>query len=376
MCSDSPDMSGVNAAAQQNAEIGREQLGLAREQYADAKSRAAEYDPLFKQLIQSSLDQQTTAAAQSADQWKTYQDLFKPAEEKLATTAMNYDTPERRAQEAQAAGAGMAQQFDLKRQALDRDLGRANVTVGSGKGLALLAGNRMDEAKATASAENNARKQVEQTGISLVDNAARFGRNMPSTGIQTAQLAMQAGNQAGNTVGQQQSAISSSLAPSQGFYSGATGATSSAGNLALGAANTQLAANAQSNAGWSSLASLGGTLLGSSSNSILGSMMASGGLLSSQDFKEVGGDVDPDAALDAVVRTPVKAWRYLGDDQVRLGPMAEAVAEANGLGNGKTLDVATELGTLRAAVQGVVRKLDAIGGGSGAPRRRLLAEAT
>ncbi len=340
-CSDAPDTSGINAAAVQNAEIGREQLALAREQMAKNDVRQAEYDPLFKKLIQSSIDSQKTANDQSAEQWKSYKDTWQPIEKKLADTAANYDTPERRAAEAEAAAADVGTQFGAQRQALTRDIGRAGMSLTGGKALALAAGSRMDEAKAAAGATSNAHRQVEQAGISLVDNAARFGRNMTSTGLQTAQLALSAGNNAGNTIGQQQSTINSGLAGAQGFYQGAVGAGNSAGGLLSNVAQIQQA-NTQAN------------------QQMLGSLVGAGAttamLKSSSTTKDVEGDVDPDAALKSVVDTPVKAWRYKdGDRRLRLGPMAEDVAASTGIGDGMALDIATELGTLRAAVQALAK---------------------
>lgn len=341
MCSDAPDMSGVNAAAVQNAEIGREQAALAREQMADNRARQAEYDPLFKKLIQSSIDSQKTANDQSAEQWKSYRDTWQPLEKKLADTAANYDTPERRASEAATAVADVGTQFGAQRQALTRDINRAGMTLTGGKALALESGSRMDEAKAAAGASSNARRQVEQAGISLVDNAARFGRNMTSTGLQTAQLALSAGNNAGNTIGQQQSTINSGLAGAQGFYQGAVGANSSAGNLLTGVANIQQQNN-QANQ------QMLGSLIGTGATAAM--------LMSSSETKDVEGDVDPQAALKSVVDTPVKAWRYKeGDRRLRLGPMAEDVAASTGIGDGMALDIATELGTLRAAVQALAK---------------------
>lgn len=342
-CADAPDTSGINAAAVQNAEIGREQLALAREERAAARERQAEFDPLFKQLVQSSIQQQKTAADQSADQWKSYVETWKPVEGKLAQTATNYDTAERRDSEAAKAAADVGFRANEAEKSLTRDLGRSNLSLSSGKALALAAGNKLDVAKATAGAESQARRQVEQTGISLVDNAARFGRNMPSTGIQTAQLALSAGGQAGSQIGQGQATYSAALAPSQGFYSGAVGSTQSAGSLFGNVASlnqqTELA-----NAAFK--------------QELLGSAIGAGSaaLMSSSKTKNVEGDVDPDAALRSVVETPVKAWRYKdGDGRLRLGPMAEDVAASTGVGDGQTLDVATELGTLRAAVQALAK---------------------
>lgn len=246
-CSDAPDMGGVNQAAVANTEIGREQLSLAREEMAANKLRQAEFDPMFKKLIAASIAQQETASEQSAAQWKSYKDTWQPLEQKLAKTAAEFDTPERRASEAAAAGADVGIQFDRQRDALDRDIGRSNISLSSGKALALKAGSALEQAKATAGAESSARRQVEQAGISLVDNAAKFGRNMTSTGIETARLSLSAGQSASGTIGQQQGVINAGLSGAQGLYQGAVGANSSAGNLLLGAAGVEQQANASKN---------------------------------------------------------------------------------------------------------------------------------
>lgn len=259
-CSDAPDMSGINAAAVQNADIGKEQLALAREEQDTAKARQAEFDPIFKQLIQSSIDSQKTANDQSAAQWQSYKDTWQPIEKKLADTATNYDTPERRASEAATAAADVGVQYDAQRDALKRDIGRAGMSLSGGKAIALEAGSRLDEAKATAGATSGARRQVEQAGISLVDNAARFGRNMTSTGIQTAQLALSAGQNAGNTAGQSQSVYNSTLAPAQSFYSGSVGATQSAGSMLGQIANVEQQTNASNAQTLGTLVGTGATL--------------------------------------------------------------------------------------------------------------------
>lgn len=375
--SKSPNMSGVNQAARENAALGREQLALAREQYADDKVRQAEFDPIFKKILQSSLEQQDLSAEQSAEQWKSYRDTWQPLEAKLAKQASEFDTPQRREAEAAAAAADVGIQYGQQERALERDLARSNTSLSSGKALAMKSGMALAQARDTASAQGNARRQVEQAGIALVDNASRFGRNMTSTGIETARLSLGAGQSAGGAMGQQQSIINSGLAGAQGFYQGAVGANSSAGNLLLGAAQLKQQNN-QFNAGFQQEllgAALGGGAAYMSGGSAgLTSFLAA----SSKTLKDVEGDVDPDAALQAVKDTPVKAWRYKkglgdGDTRLRIGPMAEDVAQTTGVGDGKTIDMITELGTLRAAVQSLAKKVeDQPEKASTAPRRLTL----
>lgn len=374
--SKSPNMSGVNQAARENAALGREQLALAREQYADDKVRQAEFDPIFKKILQSSLEQQDLSAEQSAEQWKSYRDTWQPLEAKLAKQASEFDTPQRREAEAAAAAADVGIQYGQQERALERDLARSNTSLSSGKALAMKSGMALAQARDTASAQGNARRQVEQAGIALVDNASRFGRNMTSTGIETARLSLGAGQSAGGAMGQQQSIINSGLAGAQGFYQGAVGANSSAGNLLLGAAQLQQQNN-QFNAGFQQEL-LGSALGGGAAYMSGGSAGLTKFLTSSESTKDVEGDVDTDAALQAVKDTPVKAWRYKkglgdGDTRLRIGPMAEDVAKNTGVGDGKTLDVATELGTLRAAVQSLAKKVeDQPEKASTAPRRLML----
>lgn len=363
MCSDAPDMSGVNRAAEANAEVGKLQLQFAKDEAVLNRARQAEFDPIFKKILQSSLEQQDLSSEQSAEQWKSYRDTWMPLEAKLAKTAAEFDTPQRREAEAAAAAADVGIQYGQQERALERDLARSNTSLSSGKALALKSGMALAQAKDTASAQGNARRQVEQAGIALVDNAARFGRNMTSTGIETARLSLGAGQTAGGTMAQQQSTYNQGLAGSQGFFQGAVGANSSAGNLLLGAANIEQQANAANQ-----------QLIGG----LVGAGLGAYALKSSEKTKDVEGDVDPDAALQAVKDTPVKAWRYKkglgdGDTRLRIGPMAEDVAKTTGIGDGKTLDVATELGTLRAAVQSLAKKVeDQPEKASRAPRRLTL----
>jgi hypothetical protein len=338
-------MTAANMAASQNAEVGKETLALARQQYADSQAKQAEYDPIFKELVNSSLKQQQLANEQSATQWDQYKTTWMPIENKLADTATNYDTAARRDDAAAAAGADMGIQYGNADAALTRDLGRSGLSLSSGKALALKAGSRLDQAKATAGAETGARRQIEQTGISLVDNAARFGRNMPSTGIATAQQGLAAGQSAQGAIGTQQQVLSSALSGVSGLYGTSTGATQSAINNATNQAQITAGVNASNQ-------QTQGAALGTAAS------LAAMFMLSSSKAKDVEGDVDPDAALDSVRETPVKAWRYKGDKTLRLGPMAEDVQRSTGLGDGTKLDIATELGTLRAAVQGLAKKVD------------------
>lgn len=346
-----PDMSGMNQAALQNAEIGRELAAVGREQLAKAEQRQAVFDPIFMDLINQSIASQKQQTERSDEQWAQYLKIGKPAEDRMAKTAAEYDTPERRAAAMEEARAGVAREGAVQRQAQQQALGRAGISLSSGRALTLDNASRLGEAKAAAGAAGAARDKVEATGMSLTDNVAKFGRGMTSTGLQAAGLALGAGSQASGQLGQQQGTFNASLTPGLQAYGGSTSATGSAGSIFGQMAGLQQQQQQSSMAGLAGLGSLIGTIGSAGTGSIAGSL-----LLSSREFKEELGEMDPEEALAAVRKPVVKRWRYLGDDREEVGPMAEDVHDATGLGDGRTLSVVTELGMLRGAVQALANR--------------------
>jgi hypothetical protein len=343
---DAPDTSGMNQAAMMNAQTAKEMVELARQQQTIGNFRQAQFDPLFRQVINQGLASAKTADARSAQQWDQYVKNFMPAEQKLVDTAMNYDTPGRREAAAQAAAAGVGSQFADQRMAQNRALGRAGISMASGRALTLDNASRLTQAKATAAADTAARNQVEAAGMQLVDNAARVGRGLTATGLNAAALGTQASANAGNALTQQQATYNAALAPAMNLYNSSISGNASAGNIYGQIAQVQQASNATDMSGLAGLGSLVGQL---------GSAYI---LSSSRELKDVEGNVDREAALKSVRDTPVKVWTYKnGARRVHIGPMAEDVRRTTGIGDGKTLDVIDELGTLRASVQALDARL-------------------
>lgn len=350
-CSEAPDTSGLNEAAVQNAEIAKRLADRGDKEFELSRERQAKFDPLYESIIKQALTSSTTSDERSAQQWEQYLRNGVPAENRLADAAMNYDTAGRRDEAGASARAGVERESAAQGLAQSRALGRAGISLSSGRALTLDNARRLDVAKASAGADRSARNQVEATGLSLLDNQVKTGRGLVSGGLQAATMAVNAGQAAGGALGNQQSTYNASLSPGMGLYGGAVGANQSAAGIYGNIAGIQQQANESSMAGLGGLGSLLGTLGSAGSGSVFGSL-----LLSSRKAKDEVGDVDADAALESVVRTPVKAWKYKGDDEVRIGPMAEDVHESTGLGKSHRLDIATELGTLRAAVQALDKR--------------------
>jgi len=349
-----PNTDGINQAAVTNAGIAQEQAALAREQWTDAKRRQDEFDPRFAQLIDASLASQTTQDQRSQalfDEWSGSADI----RQKMNDTARNFDTPGRRAEEEARARAAVETEGTMQRQAQQRALGRAGVSLDSGRSLAMDRQSRMDQTKLSTGAADAARRNVEATGMSLVDNAAKTSMGLPSTGLQAAQLALGAGGAAAGGLGAQQGAYNASLAPSMGLFSGAVGANNSAGNLYGQIASLQSQQQGLGLAGLAGIGQAAGMMYGSgmfSSKKLKKPVKMKGGIYSSKKAKQPVEDaqvISEAPAADAVASVPTQGWQYkdqaarsLGSD-VHVGPYAEDVQA--GMGNdvapgGEVIDVA------------------------------------
>jgi len=353
----------VNQAAVTNAQISQEQLGLAREQWANTQERQAAFDPKFQALIDQSIATQDTANQRSAQLWDSYTQNFAPLEAKMAATAAGYDTEGRRAQEAATARATVDTQFAAQRASQNRGLERAGVSLSSGRGATLDAASRYNASKAAAGADIGARRAVEATGINLVGNAVNVGRGLPALSQVSTGQGLQAGQGATGQLATQQSTYNSAFAPSMGLYSGATGANTAAGNLYGQAAAIQAQSQGTGLAGLMGLGQLAGTMYGS-------------GMFSSKELKTPVrrslADVE-DAKItsetptaDAVSRVAPRSWRYkpgLGDSAVHVGPYAEDVQREMGDGaapGGKMLDVGAMAHMNMRAIMELSRHVDAL----------------
>lgn len=339
MCSDAPDTSGMNAAAVQNAEIGREQLAMARDQAAKAEARQAKFDPQFQAILDASLASQKTQDQRSADQWAQYLKIGLPAEQRLADTAANYDTVGRRDEAAAAAAAGIEQQGNAARLAQTQALGRAGVSLSSGRALTLDNASRIAQSKAAVGASQAARDKVEATGMSLTDNVAKFGRGLTSTGLQAAQLALGAGGTAGGTMQQQQGTYNASLAPAFQGYGGAAGATGAAAGTFGQIANINAQANQSTMSGLAGLGQLAGQL-------------GSAYIMSSRKLKTRIGPVSGKQARRLLDGSVVDRWKYkpgVADEGEHIGRYAGDIP--GDPMDGKAIDPISELGLHHAAIK-------------------------
>jgi hypothetical protein len=313
MCSDAPDNSGVNAAAEASAKLGKEAFDWFKQEYVNTAGQRKETQDRANDVSDKQLASMQYALDQAKDAENYNKTTFRPLEQRLVSEAQNYDTAERRNQESAAAVSDVNRQVAAQRLASQQDLARSGVSPESGKSQALNAAADVEAAKAAAGASYAARKGVEQQGYARMADAANLGRNLSSTQATQQSLGVQAGAGAVQSSGAANSASTSGASLMQtGFNAGLAG-QQTAGNLF--GQSAQL-----SSSGGSSLAGLGQLAGGAAS---IYSMFAS-----SKKLKTDRRAVSMSDALSGIKDLDVQAWRYKdgeGDGGEHIGPYAEDV---------------------------------------------------
>lgn len=267
--SDPPDPDPlIGQAAMSNADLSKEMAGVAQDQLAWNKQRAAVQDPLIQKIAQQQIDTSDTNTARSADQWNQYKTMFQPVEAQMVSDANNWDSDARKEKMAGQAAADVTRSYQGAQASSDRQMERMGINPSSGRFAALNNENQLSQAKDTAGAMNQARDATEQQGIALRTGVAQFGRNMPNTGIAADSLSLNAGNSAANTMATGSAINNAANNAAANWYGGATNANSSAGQIGLGLYGQQVNAwNADqqnkgaSMAGFGNLMGLGGALM-------------------------------------------------------------------------------------------------------------------
>ena len=357
----------IGEAALKNSEIASRVQDLAEKSFDSQQSLLAEYSPLLKSLIQSNVDAQKTSTDQSAAQWKSYTDTWQPIESELAKQSLSWATPGRYQQEADRAASTTATQVDRA----TADGARALQAAGASpeKVAAMQAAAGLSGAKAIAGAASGAYRDTEKAGLAYLDNAARFGRNMTSTGIATAQLAGQQGQAASSGVYGLQSATGAGAAQAGSLFSQAVGANSAAGQLGLANYNAQLQASQANNGFLGDIIGAGAGLLGATKTASGSGLGSIAGLfaMSTEKVKDVGGEIDGASASEAVEKSPAKEWAYkpgLGDGNTkqRMGPTAESLRDATAgvVSDGEKVDMIAMAGLHHAAIGDQSKRLKRI----------------
>lgn len=354
MCKDGPDYSGMNKAAEANAEIAKEALAWYKEAYAEQaplRQAAAERAMAVSDAQLASMQQND---AISRDYWDYQKNTFRPLEQGIVADAENYDTEARRDQKAGEAVATVQQQIDAAQGQQQRNMTRMGVNPNDGKFAAMSNQMGMAGALGKATAATKAREGVEVQGYARKMDAANLGRGLASSQATSAGVALNAGNSAAQT-GQMpltQAQNATNMA-GQGFNTAIQG-NASAGNIFGNVANMQ----SQDSGAWGALGNVAGQFAGSAA----GSTWLAG--LSDKNAKKKVKPVTDEQALEAVEKTPVSSWQYKegrGDGGEHIGPMAQHVNKTMGekaAPGGKQIDLITMNGVTMAGMAALSRKVD------------------
>jgi hypothetical protein len=306
---------GTPVTASDLAKLGSAAVGVAGAAGAVSSASQSTDTSKYDQLFQNLLTEQQKISGRGDDQWGNYLSTFRPIEQKMAASALNYDTPQRREMAAQQAMGQVASSFDQQRQQANEEAIRYGMdpTTITAMGNA----NRLEEAKAQAGAANTARTNVENKGLELVSNAANYGRNLVNSSTQQSSVA-----------------------------------TGTAGTAA-GIANSQAQIAAQNQANKTSMYS----------DLLNAGLTAYGMFSSSRKTKHVGKRVEGLAAIKAIEKSPANHWRYRegegdGNTKDRMGPMAEDLAKvAPQVSDGRTVDGLALIGLQHAAIGNLSKRV-------------------
>ena len=185
-----PDYTPVAAAnkeaAEVSAQVAREQLAWAREQYAADR----EVTQQFLDVMLPSMRAEAEAGERERDR---YQNVFQPIEDELVREARDFGSPERMELEAGKAQADVAQAFDAQRKGALAALESYGVDPSQTRSGALDRSARISQAAASAGASNAARTQVENIGRAMRGEAINIGRGYPGSIAQAYNTAQAAG---------------------------------------------------------------------------------------------------------------------------------------------------------------------------------------
>ena len=336
----------IGLAALENAQLGKDWLDFAKDQFEIGNNRQEAIDKISSQISGAQLESLTHNNAMAKEQWDIYQKEYRPLEQKMLEEAQNYDSPERQAAEAAKARSEVMQNASVMQKSAQRNMQRMGVNPNSGRFQENSAAMGLDTALGAAQAENAGRQKISDMGIMLRKDAANFGRNMPGTAAQAYSVGNSAGQGAmGAALGAHGAWQGNQNIMGQGFQGAMSGNSSMAGILNQQYGNQMQGWMAQQQAGSSGAAGLG-SMVG-----MLGS--AAIGAWSSKKLKINKRPTTLDA-LAAINQMEVGEWRYIpgvSDEGEHIGVYAEDFKEATGKGDGVSLPYVDALGVLMKAVQ-------------------------
>jgi hypothetical protein len=197
----------------------------------------------------------------------------------MVADANQFDSQERKDRMAAEGAADIARGYQGALASSQRQMERMGVNPNSGRFQALATEAHLGFAKDSAGAMNKARRDTELQGMAMREGAAKFGRNMPNTGLAADAASLNAGNSAAGNMATGAGIRNTGMNAAQNWFGGATSANSSSGNLGLGQYQGQLDAWQQANQN-SALGAAGlGSLFGQLGSAAITKKLRKGGVI-------------------------------------------------------------------------------------------------
>lgn len=174
------------AAAKISQETAEKQLVWAKEQYADQ----APHTKAYMQAMTANAEAQTANAQKAQDRYAT---TYQPIEDSFVNTTNNWNSTARSDQNAGAAEADVASNFDQARKSALQNLESYGIDPSTTRFGALDLGTRISQAAATAGAGTQSRLNTMATGLALQGEAINTGKGYPGNVAQSYAGATNAG---------------------------------------------------------------------------------------------------------------------------------------------------------------------------------------
>jgi hypothetical protein len=300
-----PDYRPVAEASRESAQImaglGREQLGFARQQYA-------EISPYLRQIAERQMAAQDEQMRQARDYYRYQTETFRPVERGLVAEAQKFNTEEYRNQLAQQAAADAGRAFGLTQQASQRASAAMGVNPASGRFAGMQQQANTQLAAQRAGAMTGTRQQAQQMGFARRLDVTGLGRNLPGASAAAYGGATAAGTAAGGSY----------MAPGTQFaniFGSGAGIIGQGQQIQMQGLNQILGTQGQIYAAEASKPSVFGSIVGAGLGAIINS-----DIRLKENIEEVG--VDPRTNLN------LYHFNYIDDPHTRWqGVMAQEVEE-------------------------------------------------
>lgn len=256
----------IGQTAMTNAQISKDWLAQAKEEFAAGQQRQTVTDALTGKVVDQQLATQDQANQWAREDRARTKATFQPLQDEFIATAKSYDSPERQDAAAAEARAGILQSSAIQRADTERSMASMGVSPNSGRFQGIARAGDTATALAAAGAGNNARVVMRDKALSLKADAINMGNGLASSTAAAYGIGTNAGNSAvGNNNVANQNFYNNSATANAGM-GGAVGANTSAGSvmnssygIAQQGVSSANAANASaSNGMWSGIGSIAG----------------------------------------------------------------------------------------------------------------------